>query len=174
MKHISIMAASLALAFAAPAFAQHHHEGELQIPSSLKAEHSKIHHELEAVIAIGGRTGEAAEEVAEALHQHFESEEEFAMPQLGLLQAAAAGEYPAGAQHAIELSTKLRNELPKMLAEHQAIVKKLDALTQVAKAQHQPKALEFAEALRLHAENEEQVLYPAAILVGEQLARNQK
>jgi hypothetical protein len=38
---------------------------------------------------------------------------------------------------------------------------------EAARAEKQPDAVRFAEKLRLHAEFEEQVLYPAAILVGE-------
>jgi hypothetical protein len=49
---------------------------------------------------------------------------------------------------------------------------KLDELVNAAKLEKKNMALEFAEALRLHAISEEEVLYPAAILVGDQLARN--
>jgi len=40
-------------------------------------------------------------------------------------------------------------------------------LAEAGRAGKQPDAVRFAQKLRLHAEFEEQVLYPAAILVGE-------
>jgi hypothetical protein len=174
MNTFSIAASLFAFATLAPfaASAQHHSEHSLQIPSSLKTEHHELHNKLKDVIAIGGKTGRAAEAVAKALHHHFEAEEEFAMPQLGLLRAAAGGEYPAGSDEAITLSRELREKLPTMLEERKAIVCKLDELVNAAKLEKKNMALEFAEALRLHAISEEEVLYPAAILVGDQLARN--
>ena len=40
-------------------------------------------------------------------------------------------------------------------------------LDDAAKAENKPHIVHFAEKLMLHAQTEEQVLYPAAILVGE-------
>ena len=60
---------------------------EFKIPLSLKAEHQELHAELVKAIELGGYTGEAAEAVAEVLHNHFLKEEEYALPQLGLLPA---------------------------------------------------------------------------------------
>lgn len=146
----------------------------LHVPSSLKTEHDDLHRELKGVIELGGRTGIAARAVAAALHAHFEAEEEFAMPQLSLLAAAAAGDYPNGSERAIELSARLRTELPHMLAEHKVVVEKLEALIHAAKSEKKTEAIRFAERLKLHALNEEEILYPAGILVGQQLARNHK
>ena len=56
-----------------------------------------------------------------------------------------------------------------MLAEHRQVVDALEKLAAAARVEKRPDATRFAEKLRLHAETEEQVLYPAAILVGEQV-----
>jgi hypothetical protein len=48
-------------------------------------------------------------------------------------------------------------------------VKALDELGRAASAERQPEVSRFVEELKGHAQNEEQVLYPAAILVGEYL-----
>jgi hypothetical protein len=56
-----------------------------------------------------------------------------------------------------------------MLSEHKAIVQTLDELGRAAKAERHPEVSRFVEELTAHAETEEQVLYPAAILVGEYL-----
>jgi hypothetical protein len=55
------------------------------IPQSLEVEHKELHEQLKKAIDSGGKTGDAAKAVAELLHPHFEKEEEYAMPPLGLL-----------------------------------------------------------------------------------------
>ena len=54
-----------------------------------------------------------------------------------------------------------------MLEEHKAIVAELTNLIGEAKKASKPEYITFAEKLTLHAKNEEEVLYPAALLVGE-------
>ena len=54
--------------------------------------------------------------------------------------------------------------LPQRQPLARRIVAKLD---DAAKAENKPHIVHFAEKLMLHAQSEEQVLYPAAILVGE-------
>ena len=58
-----------------------------------------------------------------------------------------------------------------MLAEHERIVGALAKLRAAARAAGAVEYERFAEALVLHAQTEEQVLYPAAILIGEHVAR---
>lgn len=57
-----------------------------------------------------------------------------------------------------------------MLAEHEQIVGALEKLRAAAKPAGQADYDRFAEVLTLHAQNEEQVRYPAALLVGEFVA----
>ena len=140
---------------------------EIRIPASLKAEHDEIHEELVRATKAGGTTGEAAKAVAKVLHPHFVKEEELALPPLGLLRALADGPVRPEMAKVMELTDKLKKELPTMLKEHEAIVEALDTLAEAAKKENQPQARQFAEKLRQHAKTEEEVTYPAAILVGE-------
>jgi hypothetical protein len=55
------------------------------------------------------------------------------------------------------------------LVEHKAIVQALDELGRAAAAEQHPEVGRFVEELEAHARNEEQVRYPAAIVVGEWL-----
>lgn len=142
---------------------------KLDVPGSIAAEHKELHEQLEAAVKSGGKTGEAAKTVEERLKAHFEKEEEFALPQLSLLSHLSMGHVPKDAKKAIELSDKLKADLPKMLEEHKGIVEALDLLEKAAKEENKPQAAEFTAKLKAHALNEEQVMYPAAILVGEYL-----
>lgn len=142
---------------------------EIKIPASLQAEHQELHEELVSLTKAGGKTAEAAEAVAKALHPHFRKEEELAMPPLGLLRALAEGSVRPEMAEVVELTDKLKKELPAMLKEHEAIVGTLRALAEAGKQENKPQAQQFARMLEQHAKSEEEVLYPAAILVGEYL-----
>src|SRR3546814_17330964 len=61
-------------------------------PDFIKVEHEELHKELAKAIAAGGKTGEAARAVEAALEPHFEREEIYAMPPLGLLGPLSRGE----------------------------------------------------------------------------------
>jgi hemerythrin superfamily protein len=142
---------------------------KMEIPASIAAEHKELHETLDNVIRSGGKTGNAARAVAERLSAHFEKEEEFALPQLGLLVDLAADRPAPGMKPAIELSKRLKADLPQMLQEHKEVVAALEKLSAAAKEENKPEAVEFAHKLMAHAQSEEQVMYPAAILVGEYL-----
>jgi hypothetical protein len=67
------------------------------------------------------------------------------------------------------MAERLRKALPRMLDEHRAIVEALDSLIGTAKREGQPEIARFAEKLKLHAQTEEEVLYPATLILGEVL-----
>ena len=138
-----------------------------KIPKALVDEHEELHAELVRLTLTRGKVGEAARLVAALLHPHFTKEEEFALPPLGVLAAVAEGRVTPEMRDVLVLTDKLRAELPQMLAEHKAVVRALRRLAAAARQEKKPGAARFAEALKRHATSEEQVLYPAAILVGE-------
>lgn len=108
----------------------------IQVPSALKAEHDELHAELKRATASGGRAGAAASEVAQLMHPHFVSEEEFALPPLGLLPELSKGKLGDEVADVLKLTDRLEHELPRMLAEHKKI---LDGLQRLVKPR-KPKA----------------------------------
>jgi hypothetical protein len=68
---------------------------------------------------------------------------------------------------AVLLSGRLKADLPQMLKEHGKIVEKLDDLVNSAREENHLDVVSFAEKLKAHALMEEQILYPASILIGE-------
>jgi hypothetical protein len=140
---------------------------DIKIPASLKVEHDELHAELVSLTKAPGRVGDAARNVATLLHPHFVKEEEYALPPLGLLATVAQGTVMPAMRAVFAMTDRLKRELPEMLAEHRVVVAALEKLAEAGKAEKRTDAERFAEKLRLHAETEEQVLYPAAILVGE-------
>lgn len=140
-----------------------------KIPKSLKSEHAELHTQLVQAIKAGGKTAEAARTVAKVLHAHFINEEEFALPPIGLLSVLARGKVDRKMGSVLAMTDRLKAELPKMLREHKAVVTALKKLIAAAKKEKKPEHAHFAEKLMLHAKTEEEVLYPAAILIGEYL-----
>jgi hypothetical protein len=65
------------------------------------------------------------------------------------------------------MASQLRAELPRMLEEHARIRAAVAELRAAARAESAAPEEELADALALHAQTEEEVLYPAAMLVGE-------
>lgn len=142
---------------------------ELKTPQSLKLEHEELHAQLARATKASGATGEAAKTVAKALHPHFLKEEEYALPPLGLLPILAEGKSLPEIDVAVEMTDRLKADLNHMLLEHKEIVAALKALTEAAKLEGKDEFVHFAEKLTLHAQTEEEVLYPASILVGQYL-----
>lgn len=139
---------------------------DFPIPKPLKSEHDDLHAELARARDAGGRTGEAAKAVAETLHPHFVREEEIAMPPLSLLGALAEDRMSPEMSQVLAKTESLEAELPQMLQQHRDIVAALERLSRAAEDEDKPEIARFAEKLVLHAQTEEAVLYPAAILVG--------
>ena len=162
-KFVGIVAVVIPLALsAAPA-----QKGALTAPASIHAEHEEIHEALGALTKATGPVGAAAQELASVLHPHFVREEEIALPPLGLLRPLAAGKTPDGMREAVVMSDTLRKEMPRMLEEHKGIRSAVEKLQRVGREERHAGAEAFAVKLTLHAQTEEEVLYPAAILVGE-------
>jgi hypothetical protein len=144
-------------------------ELDIKTPRSLKKEHDELHAQLARAKEAGGATGKAANEVAKVLHPHFLKEEEYALPQLGLLPVLADGKILPEMQVAVAMSERLKSDMSHMLLEHKQIVTALEALIDAANMEGKDKIPHFAKKLILHAQNEEEILYPASILIGEYL-----
>lgn len=171
------------LAFALPVFAfalpqsaraqvHTHGQGNMQestihIPESIKVEHGEIHEALVRATSAPGEVGKAARELAAVLHPHFVREEQIALPPLGLLAPLARGEVTPDMRAVLPLTDSLRAELPKMLEEHKAIHAATAHLGEVARAAGDSAVARLADQLLIHAQSEEEVFYPAAILVGD-------
>ena len=101
------------------------------------------------------------------LHPHFVREEQIALPPLGLLEPLARGELTEAMSAVLPMTDSLRAELPRMLDEHKAIHAATARLAEAARQESNADGAALAAALAAHAEAEEQLFYPAALLVGE-------
>ena len=173
-KHRSISAPGAAArpgrALRTPATARDREHGQLHglaIPGSLRAEHAVIHEALEEAARAPGPVGEAARDLARVLHPHFAREEQVALPPLALLRPLADGNAEPWMRGVLPMTDSLRDELPRMLREHVAIGAAARHLEQVAREADDGEVEELARKLQLHARSEEELFYPAAVLVGD-------
>ena len=146
-------------------------ETMISTPKSLAVEHHELHEVLAGAARQGGDLGLAAQQLEKVLAPHFRREEEIATPPLGLLHALATGEPTAEMRTVLPMTTALEKELPQMLREHEAIRAAALAFRQAAMSAKRDEFVRFADALAAHARQEEEILYPAAILVGRYVAK---
>lgn len=138
----------------------------MKIPDSVRLEHEQLHAKLAEASHMSGKTGDAARRVAKIMHPHYLREDEYAIPPLGLLARLAKGQATPDMAEVLPLVARLKEEMPLMIEEHRAITGALIQLGNAASDEGLREWAEFADELRHHAQMEEEVLYPAAILVG--------
>jgi len=172
----AIAAALLVITFSAPMAVQaqtskhsepHKHDSKIQIPEAMRLEHMEIHDRLVSATKVPGEVGEAARKLAAVLDPHFVREEQIALPPLGLLGPLSRGEFTPEMREVLSMTDALRAKLPRMLSEHKAIRAATVRLGEVAKAAANAEVERLAEMLKVHAQSEEEVFYPAALLVGD-------
>jgi len=139
----------------------------MKSPLSLCREHEELHADLARAGQVPGRIGEAARAVARIMHPHFLREDEYATPPLSLLPRLARGPVTPDMAAVLPLVARLKEELPLMIEEHRAIMGAVRELAVAAETENDEPYIRFAAELMMHAQLEEEVLYPAAILVGE-------
>ncbi len=139
----------------------------MKAPLSIRREHEELHADLARAEREPGPIGEAAREVARILHPHFLREDEYAIPPLALLPRLAKGQVTPDMAEVLPLVARLKEEMPLMIQEHRAIIGAVQQLATAAESENAEKYIRFAAELLVHAQMEEEVLYPAAVLVGE-------
>jgi len=88
---------------------------------------------------------------------------------VGVARELAEGKTSPDFPKALELHDRFKAEYGKMLQEHLEIVKTLDVLKKVAKS-HKKRSVEaFVTKLKHHAKTEEDLTYPAVLMIGKLL-----
>jgi iron-sulfur cluster repair protein YtfE (RIC family) len=148
----------------------HHGQTEesamFKTPQSIAAEHHELHEVLAEATKAPGELGAAASRLEAALAPHFAREEQIATPPLGLLGELAHGPATAEMRKVLPMTDALESELPRMMTEHDAIRAATAGFRAAALKAGRADYVRFADGLAAHALQEEEILYPAAILVG--------
>jgi hypothetical protein len=139
---------------------------ELKIPDSLRARHEAFHAEFVKATKEAGKIGDAARAIEKVGTTHFAKAKEAFSP-LGLLPRLAEGKVTPEMSAAVKKAEKLRAGLRQIHSEHRELLAGLKTLAEAATEEGKTDYVRFAERLTLHIQEEEEVLYPAVLLVGE-------
>lgn len=143
--------------------------GKPQVPSSIKKEHEYLLDKIHKITLFQDSTGRTAIKLYDLMQHHFTEEEDYVLPPLGILPLLASGTLPEERNEVIQLCEKLKSQLSHLSAEHQLIKAFVDELIQSDTTENHPGIIEFEKELQKHANTEEEVFFPAAILIGEYL-----
>jgi hemerythrin HHE cation binding domain-containing protein len=141
----------------------------LEAPLALRLEHKSLREAVNRALEDKAGVGDAARAIDALLSSHFKHEEELALRPLGLLRGIARDASSADVASAIVMTGKIEQDLPQLLDEHRAILEGSKRLGDAARRERKPQFLDIADRLWLHTRIAEEVLYPAAILLGEHL-----
>jgi iron-sulfur cluster repair protein YtfE (RIC family) len=134
-------------------------------PSSLVSEHEGLLETLEYAKSRRGPVGETAGALQAALSIHMDREESV-LAVLASLEDLAAGHWPGNPEVLLEKADVVERDLKRMHKEHDLIATLLVQLRHAAEEEHEEEVERFCDDLSRHAAIEEQVLYPAALIVG--------
>ncbi|HET9487654.1 MAG TPA: hemerythrin domain-containing protein [Chryseosolibacter sp.] len=143
--------------------------GKPGVPSSIKAEHELLLRQMHHLTLFQDSTGIRATALSDLMKNHFQEEEDFVLPPLGLLPSLSVGHLPEAKDDIALLIEKFRSQSAHMSAEHQLIKAFFNELREAANEDGHPEVDALAEAVHKHAEVEEQVYYPTVILIGDYL-----
>jgi len=143
---------------------------KFQIPAPLANEHQALRPFLLVASKEAGALGAAAQRLERLLQPHMHKEENFALPPLGLLADIARGRLDPEMAEVFAYTDWLKEHVADMRAEHRMLAAALEEVAHAARNAGALECVQYAEKLTSHMRLEEEVLYPAAILVGEYLA----
>ena len=138
----------------------------MQAPSSLAEEHRELFRGLGELASEGGETGKAVKELLAVLEPHFEKEEGAVMPLLGALRPLSEGKAIRDYSEVMSLHERFSSDYPRMLKEHAQVKKLIELVRTAAAKEGKGGVVTVMDELEHHAKVEEEVLYPAAMLVG--------
>lgn len=140
-----------------------------EVPSVVLKDHQYLLKKLEQAMVYDDSTGLAAKELYKVMEYHFKEEEDYVLPPLGILPGLAKGQIPEEAGKIILLTEKFRKNETVMLAEHQMITHYADLMMRAAKKEDHPELEGFDVEIHKHAALEEEILFPAVLVIGDYL-----
>ncbi len=117
----------------------------------------------------GGRIEAAGKRLAEVCLPHFELEEKFVYPVLGILRDLARGELQPHMAQVLPLIAEFSAMREALEDSHQSIRIAIEELLRASYQEQSWEFTEFARHLSVHEKIEDEVIYPMVILIGHYL-----
>lgn len=143
--------------------------GKPDVPSSIIETHASLLKQVHQMTFYKDSSSHVAIKLESFMQHHFKDEENFIFPLLGLLPLLAKEQLPEQNDDIIRLSENVKSELSHMSAEHQLINAYINELKQASTIENLPEISAFENEVLKHAKSEEEILFPASILIGDYL-----
>jgi iron-sulfur cluster repair protein YtfE (RIC family) len=140
------------------------------VPGSLLKQHEYLLLKAKSFLV---NNNSIAKELYEVIEYHFNEEEQYLFPVLGILPELAAGNIPEKTDSIIAYAEKFKTNSAKLLAEHQMITKLIGELRLIS-TQNDTSLINFEKELLEHARVEEEIYFPAAVVIGDYLKLKSK
>ena len=144
-------------------------QGKPEVPASLKETHEELLQQLHQFTLIKDSSTPFVLKLEELMLHHFTEEEDYILPPLGLLPFLANGQGQENFTEIMALSEKAKSQMDHMSAEHQLIIAYIGELKEASTKENRPAVIQFEKEVAKHAVSEEEVYFPASIMVGEYL-----
>jgi len=144
---------------------------KLKIPEPLREEHEAFIDGLKSHSIRKDQTGAAVRQLLKLLEPHIQKEDEFVLPLLGALSGLAAGKAMENPSEVARAYEKYAGQYESMFTEHTPIRQAIKKVRRLAKEEGKDELVEILDGLSHHSRVEEEVLYPAALLVGKAALR---
>ncbi|OPY04579.1 MAG: hypothetical protein A4E66_02574 [Syntrophus sp. PtaB.Bin001] len=141
---------------------------ELKVPKSLRLEHLELREQLYALTKENSDLGVAARTLMELFYMHAIKEEERVLLALDALSNLAERKITDQMEALKVIAEDLKSGLyEELFEEHKAIVASLKSISQSALLQGRNEYVKFVERFIMHAQMEEEILYPASLVAAE-------
>jgi hypothetical protein len=141
-------------------------DGTWNIPAALRFSHDEMRAGLVKATNEPGRIGDAAVTVARLCLPHFEQEEKAVFPVLSLLYDLAFRDVRHEMAAVLPLVSTFSEKHEALDRQHEAIGTAIEALLHAAHREGNREIAEIAYGLKVHEKVEDEVIYPAVMLVG--------
>lgn len=121
---------------------------------------------LSYATSLDSLAGELARKLDQQLQDHMKRENDTITPLVSSFEGIAKGNWPADAAELSQRFSAAETQYQQLLAEHREIRSLVNRLQAAAREEKEEEIVQFCEELTVHAQLEEQVLYPAAVITG--------
>lgn len=139
---------------------------KIKTPKAITHGHAILCAEFNRIIEDYPNLEKQTHSLNEVMTKHFNKEEKYALPPLGLLLTLSEGNWELSEDIIVEMTHFLNSHIAELKQEHENITKHLLELKTIAEKENYVDLKRFINELEIHMELEDQVLYPTAILIG--------
>ena len=140
--------------------------GRLMTPESLRVSHDEARAEFLRATTLGGRIADAAMRLSEICLPHFQREEKFVFPILGLLPELTRDTVRSEMADFLPLISNIDAKHDVLDNQHRSIHTAIEALLEASQREKNREFVDFARKMLVHEKVEDEVIYPAVVVVG--------